>query len=67
MKTATDPALVFAERLLELVNSARLSTTYKLATLMALFDVAAERTDASGGPPTRLPGREVARRVIELY
>lgn len=67
MRTATDPALVFAERLLELVNSARLSTTYKLATLMALFDVAAERTDASGGPPTTLPGREVARRVIDLY
>lgn len=64
---AEDQALAFAEQLLELVNSARLSTTYKLATLMALFDVAAERTDPSGGAPTTLSGREVARRVIELY
>lgn len=64
---AEDQALAFAEQLLELLNSARLSTTYKLATLMALFDLAAERTDPSGGAPTTLSGREVARRVIELY
>lgn len=64
---ADDQALVFAERLLELVDSARLSTTYKLATLMALFDVAAEGTDPGGGAPSTLSGREVARRVIELY
>lgn len=67
MTVATDPGLEFAERMLELVNSARLSTTYKLATLMALFDVAAEQTNPAGGAPATLSGREVARRVIEVY
>lgn len=59
-------ALRFAERVIALVDSGRKSATYKLATLLALIDVATERT-SSVGPPEVLSGREVALRVIELY
>src|SRR5688500_8252187 len=60
-------ALRFAERLIALVDAGRKSATYKLATLLALIDLTAEGTTPSTGPPAILSGREVARRVIELY
>jgi hypothetical protein len=62
-----DGALRFAERLLALLDATRYSATYKLATLLALIDVAAEQTGPGGSPPVRLPGKAVARRVIGLY
>jgi hypothetical protein len=62
-----DEALLFAERLLALLDATRYSATYKLATLLALIDVAAERTGPGGSAPETLPAREVGRRVIELY
>ena len=62
-----DGALRFAERLLALLDATRYSATYKLATLLALIDVAAERTGPDGTAPGRLPAKEVARRVVELY
>jgi hypothetical protein len=64
---AEDEALRFAERLLALLNATRYSATYKLATLLALIDVTAERTGPDGTAPATLPAKEVARRVIELY
>jgi hypothetical protein len=60
-------ALRFAERLIALVDAGRKSATYKLATLLALIDLTAEGTTPSAGAPGVLSGREVARRVIELY
>lgn len=62
-----DDALRFAERLLALLDAARYSATYKLATLLALIDVAAEHTGTDGLAPVSLSAKEVARRVIELY
>ncbi len=62
-----DDALRFAERLLALLEATRYSATYKLATLLALMDVVAERTGADGSVPDRISGNEVGRRVIELY
>lgn len=62
-----DDALRFAERLLALLDATRYSATYKLATLLALVDVTAERTGPGGLAPAVIPAREVARRVIELY
>lgn len=62
-----DDALRFAERLLALLEATRYSATYKLATLLALIDVVAERTGADGSVPGRISGKEVGRRVIELY
>jgi hypothetical protein len=62
-----DDALLFAERLLALLDATRYSATYKLATLLALIDVAAERTRPGGSVPETLSAKEVGRRVIELY
>ncbi|HEY1917190.1 MAG TPA: HNH endonuclease domain-containing protein [Streptosporangiaceae bacterium] len=62
-----DGALRFAERLLALLEATHYSATYKLATLLALMDVAAEQTGPDGSPPDTLSAREVGRRVIELY
>jgi hypothetical protein len=64
---AEDAALRFAERLLALLDATRYSATYKLAVLLALIDVAAERTGPDGMAPSTLPAKEVGRRVIELY
>lgn len=62
-----DDALRFAERLLALLDATRHSATYKLATLLAIVDVTAERTGRDGSAPAVISGKEVARRVIELY
>jgi hypothetical protein len=63
----TDDAVRFAERILELIDSAHMASTYKMATLMALIDVVGESVDRHGAPPTSVSGKQVARRVIELY
>lgn len=62
-----DNALRFAERLLALLDATRYLATYKLATLLALIDVAAEHARPDGHVPETLSAKEVARRVIELY
>jgi len=64
---AEDEALQFAERLLALLDATRYSATYKLATLLALIDTAAERTAPDGAAPATLSAKDVGRRVIELY
>lgn len=64
---ADDDALRFAERLLALLDATRYVATYKLATLLALIDVAAERAGADGTAPATLAAKDVGRRVIELY
>ncbi len=63
----SDDGLLFAERLLSLLDATRKSATYKLATLLALIDVVAEHTDPTGSAPTEVSAKEVGRRVIELY
>lgn len=62
-----DDALLFAERLLALLDATRYSATYKLATLLALIDVAAEQTAPDGSVAETLSAKQVGRRVIELY
>jgi hypothetical protein len=62
-----DNALRFAERLLVLLDEARYSATYKLATLLALIDVVAETTGPGGLLPESVSAKQVGRRVIELY
>jgi hypothetical protein len=64
---AEDEALQFAQRLLALLDATRYSATYKLATLLALIDAAAERTAPDGAAPAALSAKDVGRRVIELY
>ena len=50
-----------------LVDSGRKSATYKLATLLALIDVVTANTRIDDPSPSSISGREVGRRVIELY
>ena len=57
----------FAERVLELVEEGRHTTTYKLALIVALIDVCLEQTQASGIPPDALTTRQLAEKVIEIY
>ena len=65
--SGNDDALRFAERLLALLDATRYSATYKLATVLALVDVTAERTGPDGQAPDEIPATDVGRRVIELY
>jgi hypothetical protein len=62
-----EDGLLFAERLLSLLDATRYSATYKLATLLALIDVVAEHTGPTGTAPTEVSAKAVGRRVIELY
>lgn len=62
-----DPTLAFAEKLLSLLDTGSFTTSYKYALLLAIFDVTLERTGFDGRPPRTLSGRELGRRVFELY
>ena len=57
----------FGEMVIALVDSGRKSATYKLATLLALIDVVTAKTRIDDPSPGIVSGREVGRRVIELY
>jgi 5-methylcytosine-specific restriction endonuclease McrA len=59
--------LGFTERLLSLIDTTRYSATYKLATLIALMDLAQEHCEPSGSGPQTLSGLEVGRRVVAMY
>jgi 5-methylcytosine-specific restriction endonuclease McrA len=61
-----DP-LAFAQLLLALLDEGRRTATYKLAVLLALIDCCAKDSDPSGRAPSRIPTRDLARRVVELY
>ena len=60
-------AIHFGEMVIALVDSGRKSATYKLATLLALIDVVTAKTRIDDPSPSSVSGREVGRRVIELY
>jgi hypothetical protein len=57
----------FAEPLLEVIDSARRTATYKLALLMALLDLCARHSDAEGRAPALLHTRDIAEQVAFLY
>jgi hypothetical protein len=59
--------LDFTERILSLLDTTRYSATYKLATLVALIDLAAEQTAAEEPKEQFLSGLEIGRRVLRLY
>lgn len=62
-----DHALQFAEQLLELIDTTKMTTTYKLAVMLCLCDAVEDHTKANGDPPVELSGKEIAGRVVELY
>lgn len=57
----------FAERLLEVIDSGRRTATYKLALLLALLDLCARHSDATGRAPALLYTRDIAEQVAALY
>lgn len=62
-----DDVLAFAQRLLSLIDTTSTFSTYKLATLIALIDLAAETPESGDDEPVVVSGLEVGRRVVALY
>jgi 5-methylcytosine-specific restriction endonuclease McrA len=59
--------VAFAEKLLALLDTGSFTTSYKYALLLEVFDAAMEGTAADGSAPRSLRGRDLGRRVFELY
>jgi hypothetical protein len=64
---ASGDVVAFGEKLLGLLDTGSFTTSYKYALLLALFDATLEGTSADGSAPRVLHGRELGRRVFELY
>lgn len=62
-----DDPLVFAEKLLGLLDAGRYTATYKFAVLVAIIDECVSSVDDQGLPPTELSGFRIGRRVLELF
>lgn len=58
--------MVFAQRLVALLETGRRNSTYKLAVLLALVDICLERPPAEDGT-LAVPVREIAHRVVSYY
>ena len=63
--TPLDPVDV-AGRVVQLLESGRRESTYKLATLLALVDICVENTAASDGSLT-VPVNEITHRIVAYY
>lgn len=50
-----------------LLDSARFTASYKHAVLLAIIDLCIEGVDDGRQTPTHLSGKEVGRRVLEIY
>ncbi len=67
MNVAPVDLVGFGERLLAVLDRGSYTSTYKLAVLLALLDLALEKTQQDGAPPTSVTTRELAERVTALY
>ena len=56
-----------AERIINLLDSAKYSTSYKWATLDALVQVITENVQSDGRMPRSIHGKEVGTKVLEIY
>jgi 5-methylcytosine-specific restriction endonuclease McrA len=65
--TSAGGAAAWAQLLLTVLDEGRRTATYKLAVLLALIDCCALSADAQGRAPSRVPVRDLAVRVLELY
>lgn len=63
----TPDIAAFGQRLLQLLDEAQTSSTYKFAVLLALTDLCLEATDAAGRAPDVVTTSQLARKVVELY
>lgn len=55
----------FAQRILQIVNEAALTSTYKLALLLGMTDVCMERSAADDNQPVDVT--ELASKIVDLY
>lgn len=62
-----DDAIVFAEKLLALLDAGRYTATYKFAVLIAFIDECVSSVDEQGRAPDELDAFRIGRRVLELY
>lgn len=60
-------AVELAERVLNVLDQGRFTTTYKYAVLLGIMDLCLENTARSGAPPEMLTTRQLAEKVFELY
>jgi len=63
----TDATIAFASQLLELLQGANTTTTYKYALLLALIDLCQENVGRRHGPTGSVSTRQIAERVVDLY
>jgi hypothetical protein len=63
----TSDTIAFAEKLVVLLDQGVCTATYKFAVLLGLIDVCLERTSGTGRAPSRIPARDLAGKVVELY
>lgn len=64
---SADNAAAWAQLVLTILDEGRRTATYKLAVLLALLDCCALSADGHGRAPDRIPVRDLAVRVLELY
>lgn len=60
-------AIAFAEKVIELLDAGRYTSTYKYAVLLGLIDLCLERADPSGAAPEMVTTRQLAEKVVEPY
>ena len=62
-----EPAIVFGQRVLALLETGSFTASYKYAVLLALIDAVLEGVDDRGDPPTVVHAIDVGRRVLAMY
>ncbi|MEZ4458997.1 MAG: HNH endonuclease domain-containing protein [bacterium] len=60
-------AIEFATQLVDLLDRASTTSTYKYAVLLGMLDCCQARVERDGSVPSVLTTRELARRVLEIY
>lgn len=60
-------AVVFAEKLIALLDRGNFTATYKYAVLLGLIDLCLEGSTRTGEPPDSITTEQLARKVLELY
>jgi len=57
----------FLEKVLSLLDTGRVTSTYKYAVLLGLIDLCLEVSSTAGLAPTSVTTRQLADRVVEIY
>lgn len=60
-------AISLAEKILNLLDQGRITSTYKYAVLLSLLDLVLEQTSKYGVPPQTITTRQLAEKTIEIY